>query len=164
MSLVSSTNNVVIDPTLSRVVISVEQNGSPFGVVSFLGDILGTQRVTEEAVPSVLSLPLERDGDFSAPIDVTYAVTRIDSAESAALDVSPVSGTVTFPVLRGRTSLDLTILADDIPEQDEIFSVTLLGATGGATINTQANMASFIITLVTRNMALSYINVVDRYY
>lgn len=146
VSLTSTTNDVVIDPTLSSVTITVRQNGSPLGVVSFLGEDLGTQRVNELAVPSPFVLSLERDGDNSASVDVSYTVTRIgDDEQSVELDVVPASGTATFPVLQGRTTIVLTILADQIAEIDEAYSVQLVGANNGATINPQANTANFII-------------------
>lgn len=145
VSLISSTGNVAIDSSLSSVVITVQQNGSPFGTVSFLGDAITTQRVMEQDTSSTLSLPLERDGGLSASVSVSYLVSRSGSNEQAQLDVAPVSGTAVFPAFVGRTTLDLTILQDDTPEQDETFSVTLLSATGGAAINPLANTATFII-------------------
>lgn len=146
ISLVSTTNEVLIDSNLNRVTITVQQNGSPLGFISFLGEALSTQRVTEQAVSSIFTLSLERDGDNSAPVDVSYAVSRIGGdGQSVALDVIPISGSVTFPVLQGRTTIDLTILADEEAELDETFSVQLLGASNGATINPLASTASFII-------------------
>lgn len=146
VSLISTTNNVIIDSTLSRVVITVEQNGSPFGVVSFLGEALSTQSVTEQAVSSTFVLPLERDGDNSAAVDVSYVVSRVGGdGQAVALDVTPASGSVAFPVLQGRTEIVLTIIADQLAELDEAYSVRLLSASNGATINSQASTANFII-------------------
>jgi hypothetical protein len=145
--LVSTTNDVIIDFTLSRVTITVNQNGSPLGVVSFLGEALSTQRVTEEAVSSTFTLSLERDGDNSAAVDVSYVVSRVagGDGETVTMDVTPASGIATFPVLQGRTAIVLTILADQLPELDEMFNVQLLSASNGATINSQASQANFII-------------------
>lgn len=145
LSLDSATNNVLIDSLLSRVRITVLQNGSPFGVVSFLGEALRTQRVFEGGV---LSLPLERAGDLAVSVQVNFVVSRVGAADPVELEVSPASGTVTFPVLQGRVSIELSILSDSEAELDETFTVTLTGATSGATINPQANTASFIIRLV----------------
>lgn len=147
LSLVSTTNDVLIDSTLNSVTITVQQNGSPFGVVSFLGEALSTQRVTEQAASFLFVLPLERDGDNSASVDVSYAVSRVSGGggQSVALDVMPASGTATFPVFQGRTAIELTIVADEEAELDEEFSVQLLGASNGATINPQASTAAFII-------------------
>lgn len=147
ISLVSTTNGVLIDSTLNRVTLTVQRNGSPLGVVSFLGEALLTQRVTEQAVSSMFVLSLERDGDNSSPVDVSYAVFRVGGVDgqSVALDVTPISGTATFPVFQGRTTIDLTILADEEGELDEVFNVKLSGASNGATINPLANTATFII-------------------
>ncbi len=144
--LTSSTGSVLLDPTLNRVVITVEQNGSPFGIISFLGEALSPQRVDEQ---STLSLPLERNGDLSVAVDVTYTVSRVPGNEDpVSLDVTPAAGVISFPVLQGRTSIDLVILTDNVAEPDETFIVTLTGTTGGASINPQANTATFVIKLV----------------
>ena len=150
VSLTSITNNVLIDSTRSRVVITVGQNGSPFGIISFLGDAISTQRVMEGDDAVIFSLPLVRDGDLSGAVSVSFVVSRVDNdgAEPVSLDVTPTSGTVLFPVLQGRISIDLTILPDDIAESDELYQVTLLQPTGGASINPQASIATFIIRLV----------------
>ena len=146
MFLTSSTGSVVLDPALSRVVITVRQNGSPSGTISFLGEAQMTQRVDEG---STLSLQLERDGDFSTAVDVNYRVFRVSGDGSPVLlDVTPATGTVSFPTLQGRASLDLMILADEVAEPDETLTVELTGTSGGASINPQANTATFIIKLV----------------
>lgn len=146
VSLISTTNDVIINSALNRVAITVEQNGSPSGVVSFLGDALSTQRVTEGAVNTIFSLPLERDGDNSAPVDVGFVVSRVNGdGEPVALDVTPSSGTATFPVLQGRTDIVLTIIADQVAELDEAYSVQLTSVSSEASINPQANTANFII-------------------
>ena len=150
--LTSSTGNVILDPTLSRAVITVEQNGSPFGIISFLGEALTTQRVVEQ---SVLRLPLERSGDFSTATDVSYRVSRVPGGgDPVQSDVTPPAGVISFPLLQGRTSIDLTILDDDVAEPDETFVVTLTATTGGASINPQANTATFIIKFVHNNHSI----------
>lgn len=158
VSLVSITNGVVIDSSLSQVVITVRQNGSPLGTISFLGDAIRTQRVREESVPSVLSLPLERVGDLSLDVSVSFSVSRVGGSEQPSLDVTPTSGIISFPVLQGVVSVDLTILPDQTPEPDETFQVTLSNPTGGATIDPQANTATFIIKSVTPH---NYVTLID---
>lgn len=148
VSLIATTNNVIIDSAISRVVITVQQNGSPFGVISFLGDVIGDQRVNEETTSSILSFPLVRIGDFFGAVQVSYSVSRVGGVDPVEDDVRPASGSVVFPSLQGRASLDLTIVADGVAEAEEAFIVTLTTATGGATVNALANSASFVIKLV----------------
>ena len=147
ISLTSTTSGVVIDPALSSVTITVGQNGSPLGVVSFLGEALNTQRVMEGAIPFTLSLPLERSGDNSAAVAVSFTVSRVagGKGQPVTADVTPASGTATFPILQGRTSIDLTILSDQLGESDETFRVMLTGVTSGATLNLQASTVEFVI-------------------
>ena len=147
--LTSTSNDALIDPTLSSVTITVQQNGSPLGVVSFLGEALSPQRVEER---TMLSLPLERTGDNSAAVSVSFVVSQIaGDGQPVAVDVSPASGTVAFPVLQGRANIVLTIVGDEEPESDETFQVALSAVTNGATLNPQADTAVFIIKLVSRS-------------
>lgn len=145
ISLVATSNDVTIDPALRRAVIIVRRNGSPFGMISFLGEALMTQRIKEEATTSTLSLPLERDGELFLTVGVSYIVSRAGGTDPVETDVVPVLGTVIFPPLEGLFSIDLTIISDGDAEGDETFLVTLLAPTGGASVNPQANTANFII-------------------
>ena len=73
-------------------------------------------------------------------------ITRVGgSQDPVELDLVPSSGFVFFPSGIGQVSLQLTVLADDLSERDEMFSIALTRATGGATINSQAATATLII-------------------
>ncbi len=145
VSLISTSNDVAIDSNFNQVTITVGQNGSPFGTISFLGEVLGDLQVQEMDVPVTLSLPLERDGGLSTEVNVVYTVTRVSGdGDTVELDVTPATGLVTFLVSQGRASIDLTILPDNVGELDEMFQVTL-SETSGATINPQAGVARFTI-------------------
>lgn len=149
VTLQLASNNVFVDSDLSSVVISVAQMGSPLGVISFIGDVIGEQRiqrVNEENTPSILSLPIVRTGDNTLSVLVSYLVTRVGAGDSPGVDVTPVTGTVELPAGIGQANLDLTILPDSISELDESFQVTLTGSNAvGVTIDPSANTAGFIV-------------------
>ena len=144
--LLTASSNVLVDPQLDTVSITVLEKGQPFGVISFLGDALSLQTVTEEEVDSLYAIPLTRSGPAAGSVDVSFIVTRSDgSLDSPSLDVSPASGVATFDVGMSLTELRLDILADGVPELNETYSVSLTQPTGGAAINTLADTSSFVI-------------------
>jgi hypothetical protein len=148
VTLTRVSNNIFLDSARSQASITVAQRGTPFGEVSFLGESLAGVRTNEQSTNSTVSLSVARSGDLTGTIQVSFAVTRVGSAGSqdpVELDLIPSSGFVIFPSGIGRVSLQLTVLADDLSEMEEMFSVALTRATGGATINSQAGTATLII-------------------
>ena len=146
VSLNRVSNNIFLDSTHSQATITVNQRGSPFGEVSFLGESLAGVRTNEQSINSTVSLSVARTGDLSGAIQVSFAVTRVGgSQDPVELDLLPSSGFVILPSGIGQVSLLLTVLADDISEMDETFAVALTRSTGGAVINSQAATATLII-------------------
>ena len=146
VTIVSTTNGVAIDSALRATTITVQQTGTPFGIVNFQGEVLRSLVVVmEQATPTTLSLPLERSGQLSLTVGVGFTVSRVGGDEPVENDVAPVSGTIMFPPLSSQTSLDLTIIADGVGEMNETFMVTLDNSTGGATLNPQASTVTFVI-------------------
>uniref|UniRef100_A0A4X2LMN9 Adhesion G-protein coupled receptor V1 n=1 Tax=Vombatus ursinus TaxID=29139 RepID=A0A4X2LMN9_VOMUR len=60
-------------------------------------------------------------------------------------DLSPVKGNITFPPGRAVMVYNLTVLDDEIPENDELFLVQLKSMEGGAEINTTRNSVEVVI-------------------
>lgn len=146
VTLTRVSNNILLDPASSQATITVGQRGTPFGEVSFLGESLAGVRTNEQSTNSTISLSVARTGDLTGAVQVSFAVTRIGgSQDPVELDLIPSSGFVIFPSGIGQVSLQFTVLADDLSEMDETFSVALTRATGGATINSQAATATLII-------------------
>lgn len=145
VTLNSASSNVFLDSTRSQASITVEQVGSPFGEISFLGEALAGIRTNEQNTNSTISFAVARSGDLLGTSQVFYTVSRIGSSDPVSLDVLPSSGSFLFPAGVGQASLQLMILADDVSEMDETFTVVLTGSTGGATINLQASSATFVI-------------------
>ena len=146
VTLTRVSNNIFLDSTRSQSTITVGQRGTPFGEVSFLGESLAGVRTSEQTTNSTISLSVTRTGDLSSAIQVYFVVTRVgSSADPVELDLIPNSGLVTFPSGIGQVSLQVTVLADDLSEMDESFSISLTHATGGASVNSQAATATLTI-------------------
>ena len=146
VTLTRVSNNILLDSTRSQATITVAQRGTPFGEVSFLGESLAGVRTNEQSTNSTISLSVARTGDLTGAIQVSFVITRVGgSQDPVELDLVPSSGFIFFPSGIGQVSLQLTVLADDLSERDETFSIALTRATGGATINSQAATATLII-------------------
>ena len=142
VTLIEASNNVDIDPDNDSVSITVSQRGMPFGVIGFFGDALEQQVIFEDETVQTLSLPLVRTGETFGDVQVLFEVT---GEEAPHLDISPVNGSVTFVLGQSQASLNLQILPDVEPESEETFTVTLTGTLGGASLDEQATVSTFII-------------------
>ena len=145
VSLTSASNNVFIRPNLANATIIVTQRGMPFGTIGFFGDALRTQVVDEEQTTHTFSLPLARTGSTVGTASVLFTVTRAGGGASPGEDVTPTNGSVRFVSGQAQASLELQILADSEPELNETFTVTLTGVVGGANLDSQATMSTFVI-------------------
>ncbi len=144
VTFVLASNNVLVNSGLSSVAITVAQMGNPQGIVSFVGDALSDQRVNEG---STLSLPVTRTGSAELEISVSYIVTRLSGSGLVSEEVSPSTGSVVMPLGLSQVNLDLSIIADEVPELDEGFQVTLTGTNAvGVGVDPQANTAPFTIS------------------
>ena len=64
---------------------------------------------------------------------------------SAALDVSPTEGQLNFNEQMNSTTFNISILHDNIPENNETFYIRLVNPTGGAVVSNTNNQAQLII-------------------
>lgn len=61
-------------------------------------------------------------------------------------DVSPVQGELQFSNLQASQSLVISVLNDDIPENDEVFTLQLMNPSGGATLANTRTQAQLTIS------------------
>ncbi|XP_069081373.1 adhesion G-protein coupled receptor V1 [Pleurodeles waltl] len=123
--------------------ITILSNDNAFGVISFNMSSLIT--VTEvrgrnQSVPITL---IREKGTYGTVI-VTLEV--VDGPNPPEEDIRPVRDNITFPPGRSFLIYNLTVLDDQIPENDEIYSVLLKNVMGGAEINT--TRSSFQINIM----------------
>ncbi len=144
VTLVSASNNVLVNSDLSSVTITVAQMGTPQGVVSFIGDVLIGRSVEEG---NSLSFPITRTGSVSLEIAVNYIVTRVSGSGSLSDEISSISGSVVMPSGLSQMDLLLTALVDGVPELNEEFIATLTGTNAvGVGVVSEASSAPFTIT------------------
>uniref|UniRef100_A0A8C7EBG5 Adhesion G-protein coupled receptor V1 n=1 Tax=Nothoprocta perdicaria TaxID=30464 RepID=A0A8C7EBG5_NOTPE len=125
------------------VTVTILSNDNAFGIISFNMSALITvnePRGRNESVP----LTLIRERGTYGTVVVTFEVT--DGPNPAEEDLSPVKGNITFAPGKSMLIYNLTVLDDQIPENDELFVVHLRSVEGGAEINTTKNSVQINIT------------------
>ncbi|XP_032873159.1 adhesion G-protein coupled receptor V1 [Amblyraja radiata] len=123
-------------PNIARVTIL--SNDNAFGIISFNMSstiIVSEARERKELVPLIL---IRKKGTYGT-VTVTFEITA--GPNSAEEDISPAKGTIVLPPGRAVVEYNLTILDDQIPENEEVFTVQLTSVEGGAEIN--ATQSSF---------------------
>ncbi|NXU16592.1 GPR98 protein, partial [Pardalotus punctatus] len=118
------------------VTVTILSNDNAFGIISFNMSALITvnePKGRNEFVP----LTLIREGGTYGTVIVTFEVE--DGPNPAEEDLSPARGNITFTPGRSLLIYNLTVLDDQVPENDEIFVVCLKSVEGGAEINNTKN-------------------------
>src|SRR5207249_258929 len=88
---------------------------------------------------TAFTFTVTRSGDTSGTTTVTYTVSAGASPAADAADFNPAgfpTGTLTFAAGATSQVLTINVSADSTVESDENFTVTLSGASAGATITT----------------------------
>ncbi|NWT12625.1 GPR98 protein, partial [Vireo altiloquus] len=118
------------------VTVTILSNDNAFGIISFNMSALITvnePRGRNESVPLIL---IRERGTYGTVI-VTFEIE--DGPNSAEEDLSPARGNITFTPGISVLIYNLTVLDDQVPENDEIFVVCLKSVEGGAEINNTKN-------------------------
>ncbi|OXB60111.1 hypothetical protein ASZ78_001978 [Callipepla squamata] len=118
------------------VTVTILSNDNAFGIISFNMSALITvnePRGRNEFVP----LTLIRERGTYGTVIVTFEIK--DGPNPAEEDFSPAMGNITFTPGRSTLVYNLTVLDDQIPENDELFVIYLRSVEGGAEINTTKN-------------------------
>uniref|UniRef100_A0A2K6F8J3 Adhesion G-protein coupled receptor V1 n=1 Tax=Propithecus coquereli TaxID=379532 RepID=A0A2K6F8J3_PROCO len=124
------------------VTVTILSNDNAFGIISFnmpSAITVSEPRGRNESVP----LTLIREKGTYGVVTVTFEVE--DGPNPPEEDLSPVKGNITFLPGRATVLYNLTVLDDEVPENDEIFLIQLKSVEGGAEINTSRNSVEIII-------------------
>ncbi|XP_042546906.1 adhesion G-protein coupled receptor V1 [Dipodomys spectabilis] len=124
------------------VTVTVLSNDNAFGIISFTMPspvTVSEPRGRNESVPLIL---IREKGTYGM-VTVTFEIE--DGPNAPDEDVSPVRGNITFPPGRATVIYNLTVLDDEVPENDEIFLIHLKKVEGGAEINITRNSVEIII-------------------
>ncbi|XP_043565048.1 adhesion G-protein coupled receptor V1 isoform X2 [Chiloscyllium plagiosum] len=126
----SSTDVMLGIPNIATVTIL--SNDNAFGIISFNMSsiiVVNEARGRNQIVP--LSL-LRKKGTYGT---VTVYFEVMTGSNSADEDINPARGNIILPPGKAALVYNLFIVDDQIPENDEIFTVELLSVEGGAEIN-----------------------------
>ncbi|XP_065175877.1 adhesion G-protein coupled receptor V1-like [Sycon ciliatum] len=134
--LQNPTNGAVLGTqTLSTITIS--SSDDPSGIFGFSAATLSGFVVNNPSVASGASsirLTLERSAGLNGNVTVFYDLFGSDPSRLHT-DILPIQGSVTFLQGQQSSAFDLNIVADDMPELEEVFYVRLTRLTGGGRFN-----------------------------
>ncbi|XP_042811947.1 adhesion G-protein coupled receptor V1 [Panthera leo] len=124
------------------VTVTILSNDNAFGIISFnmpFSITVSEPRGRNESVPFTL---IREKGTYGM-VTVTFEVEGGPNPPEE--DLSPVKGNITFPPGRATVVYNLTVLDDEVPENDEIFLIQLKSVEGGAEINISRSSVEIII-------------------
>uniref|UniRef100_A0A8C7IWM3 Adhesion G protein-coupled receptor V1 n=1 Tax=Oncorhynchus kisutch TaxID=8019 RepID=A0A8C7IWM3_ONCKI len=131
LRLQSSSNGVRLG-TPNRATITILSNDNAFGIISFNSTeqiIVDEPRGRNQYVP----LSLVREKGTYGTVTVNFEIS--EGPNPALEDLSPDRGNITIPPGRALVVFSILIQDDQIPEDDEVFTVRLTGVAGGAVLN-----------------------------
>uniref|UniRef100_A0A3Q3GBS3 Adhesion G-protein coupled receptor V1 n=1 Tax=Labrus bergylta TaxID=56723 RepID=A0A3Q3GBS3_9LABR len=108
-----------------EVNITVRKNDDPFGVIEFIQP--GLTVAINESKGDEIGVPVVRNRGHFGEVSVSWVLEPALSG-----DVSPIQGNITFTEGENLKNLTLFSVPDELPEDMENFTITLLNATGGA--------------------------------
>ncbi|XP_059193370.1 adhesion G-protein coupled receptor V1 [Centropristis striata] len=135
LTLQSSSNGVTLG-TPNKATITILSNDNAFGIVAFNSTeevVVDEPRGRNHYVPFTL---IREKGTYGT-VTVNYEVS--DGPNPAIEDLSPDRGNITIPVGQAVVHFNILIQDDQIPEDDEVFSVRLTGVAGGALLRPNAS-------------------------
>nr|XP_033775700.1 adhesion G-protein coupled receptor V1 [Geotrypetes seraphini] len=116
--------------------VTILSNDNAFGIISFnMASVITVNepKGTNQTVP----LMLIREKGTYGTVAVSFEIEG--GPNPAEEDLSPVKANITFPPGTASLIYNLTVLDDQIPENDEIFTIQLSNVMGGAEINSSRN-------------------------
>ncbi|KAE8292326.1 hypothetical protein D5F01_LYC09693 [Larimichthys crocea] len=131
----SSSNGVTIG-TPNKATITILSNDNAFGIIAFNSTeeiIVDESRGRNQLVPFTL---IREKGTFGT-VTVNFEIS--DGPNPAIEDLSPDRGNITISVGQAVVHFSIIIRDDQIPEDDEVFSVRLTGVAGGALLRPNAS-------------------------
>uniref|UniRef100_A0A452QT71 Calx-beta domain-containing protein n=1 Tax=Ursus americanus TaxID=9643 RepID=A0A452QT71_URSAM len=125
---------------LTEAIIIIEASDDPYGLFGFQITKLIVEEPEFNSVK--VNLPIIRNSGTLGNVTVQWVATI--NGQLATGDLRVVSGNVTFAPGETIQTLLLEVLADDVPEIEEVIQVQLTDASGGGTLGLD-RVASIII-------------------
>uniref|UniRef100_A0A1X7VF86 Staphylococcus aureus surface protein A n=3 Tax=Amphimedon queenslandica TaxID=400682 RepID=A0A1X7VF86_AMPQE len=132
-----------VGPT-DRLYLTVRASDDPFGRIQFESSSLVRSAIEPlSGSTSTVSYDVIRGPGLHGQVSINYEVTG--GPNSASLDVSLGQGQLIFEDGQNASNFTLSILPDNIPENNETFTVRLYNPGGGAVVADNDNEAQLII-------------------
>uniref|UniRef100_UPI0037E7935A adhesion G-protein coupled receptor V1 n=1 Tax=Semicossyphus pulcher TaxID=241346 RepID=UPI0037E7935A len=135
LTLQSSSNGVTLG-TPNKATITILSNDNAFGIIAFNSTeevVVDEPRGRNHHVPFTL---IREKGTYGT-VTVNYEIS--EGPNPAYEDLSPDRGNITIPVGQSVVQFVILIQDDQIPEDDEVFTVRLTGVAGGALLKPNAS-------------------------
>ncbi|KAM3610925.1 uncharacterized protein V6R79_010649 [Siganus canaliculatus] len=135
LTLQSSSNGVTLG-TPNKATITILSNDNAFGIIAFNSTeeiVVDEPRGRNHFVP----LTLIREWGTYGTVTVDFEITG--GPNPAIEDLRPDKGTITIPVGQAVATFSVLIQDDQIPEDDEVFTIRLTGVAGGALLMPNAS-------------------------
>uniref|UniRef100_A0A8C3AT30 Calx-beta domain-containing protein n=1 Tax=Cyclopterus lumpus TaxID=8103 RepID=A0A8C3AT30_CYCLU len=135
LTLQSSSNGVTLGKP-NKATITILSNDNAFGIVGFNSTediVVDEPRGRNHYVPFTL---IREKGTYGT-VNVNFEIS--EGPNPAIEDLSPDRGNITIPVGQAVVHFSVLIKDDQIPEDDEVFSVRLTAVAGGALLRPNAS-------------------------
>ncbi|XP_041643632.1 adhesion G-protein coupled receptor V1 [Cheilinus undulatus] len=135
LTLQSSSNGVTLG-TPNKATITILSNDNAFGIIAFNSTeeiVVDEPRGRNHYVPFTL---IREKGTYGT-VTVNYEISG--GPNPAFEDLSPDRGNITIPVGQSVAQFIILIQDDQVPEDDEVFTVRLTGVAGGALLKPNAS-------------------------
>ncbi|KAM6930325.1 adhesion G-protein coupled receptor V1 [Xenentodon cancila] len=134
LKLQSSSNGVTLG-TPNKATITILSNDNAFGIIAFNS----TQEIVvdESRGRNYVPFTLIREKGTYGTVTVNFEIS--DGPNPAIEDLSPDRGNITIPVGQAVVTFSVLVQDDQIPEDDEVFTVRLTGVAGGALLRPNAS-------------------------
>ncbi|KAL3865782.1 hypothetical protein ACJMK2_043137, partial [Sinanodonta woodiana] len=117
----------------SVVMVTIYANDDAYGVFSFIDS--SPLKVREDPTfTRIINIGIGRSKGVFGQVTVTYLINSSNPDARPGDDIAPATGSVLFQPMETQNLLQLQIRDDQIPENDEEFSIILTGATQGARV------------------------------
>ncbi|XP_066912895.1 adhesion G-protein coupled receptor V1-like isoform X2 [Clytia hemisphaerica] len=152
ISLLSDLQPTILEDR-NTVNVTIRENDYPYGLFRLSFDGIGVQPGSRDVMieepdsnPVSLNIYIEREKGPFGTINITL---QMDNGYSITpgIDITglSISTTVTFRQHERRKSFTVTVLPDDLPEDDEHFVMRLVQPTGGAVVEQTEDSIRFTI-------------------
>ncbi|KAM9330953.1 adhesion G-protein coupled receptor V1 [Gastrophryne carolinensis] len=139
--------DAVLQPP-SVVLVTIEANDKPYGVLSFNSAMLSQMIIIDEdRILRYEGITVVRNGGTHGNVSVSWIIKRNSNDSSrVTMDISPDSGVLRFSQGEMMAAIPLTVIADDVPEEAEAYLLQLLANTaqGGAEVGTPNEIVFYI--------------------